>query len=113
MIQRHTAMPRHPRDFPCKQLWCETSACRLKLAPGQFLRVQISPGVAETASLVTPGGSIPLTECAAAILRLCDGTRTIPDILNRLVMNPAFPLEPNDARAFLRVACVLGWVVEC
>jgi hypothetical protein len=113
MAQRHTAMPRQPRYFPCKQLWCETSACRLKLAPGQFLRVKIGPGVAETASLVTPGGSVLLTKCAAALLRLCDGTRTIPDILNRLVMNPVFRLEANDARAFLRVACALGWVVEC
>ena len=86
---------------------------RLKLAPGQFIRNQPGAGRTATLTLVKPDGSIPLTASAAAILTLCDGTRTLHEIVEGATQGSVSALHLQEVRAFLRIACELGWVLEC
>ena len=65
-------------------------------------------------TLVGPDGVVPLNESAAAILALCDGTRTVRQIVARLMPGAAPGTHhPDDICNFLRIARELGWVLEC
>jgi pyrroloquinoline quinone biosynthesis protein D len=65
-------------------------------------------------TLVGPDGVVPLNESAAAILALCDGTRTVRQIVERLMPSPAPGAHyPDDICNFLRIARELGWVLGC
>jgi len=61
--------------------------------------------------LISPTGSVQLNESAAAILALCDGTRTREEIVARIVRAKDDRLA-DDVRAFLDAARRRGWIVE-
>ncbi len=62
--------------------------------------------------LVQPGGVVPLNESAAALLELCDGTRTFDEVVDAFVALPGNAGLAADARDFLEAARARGWVVE-
>lgn len=61
--------------------------------------------------LLTRAGRVRLNATAAAILALCDGSRTRAEIVTR-VAGTADPLLASDVRAFLEAARRSGWVLE-
>jgi len=61
--------------------------------------------------LISPTGSVQLNESAAAILALCDGTRTREELVARIVRAKDDRLA-DDVRAFLDAARRRGWIVE-
>lgn len=61
--------------------------------------------------LVTRAGRVRLNATAAAILALCDGSRTRAEIVAR-VAGSGDPSLAADVRAFLDVARRSGWIVE-
>lgn len=64
------------------------------------------------AVLVQPTGTIPLNASAAALLELCDGTRSFDEVVAQFVAQPGNSGLANDAREFLEAARQRGWVVE-
>ena len=54
-----------------------TQQCRIRLAPGRHVHAE-QPRDCHV--LLYPTGMVQLNECAAAILALCDGTRTREEI---------------------------------
>jgi pyrroloquinoline quinone biosynthesis protein D len=62
--------------------------------------------------LVQPGGTVPLNESAAALLELCDGTRSFDEVVDRFVALPGNANLGADARDFLEAARLRGWIVE-
>lgn len=60
---------------------------------------------------MTPAGPIPLNEAAAAILALCNGTRSRNDIVARMT-GSGDPTVAGDVRAFIAVARRSGWILE-
>ena len=62
--------------------------------------------------LVQPGGVIPLNESAAALLELCDGTRSFDEVVDQFVAHVGNPALAADARDFLEAARQRGWIVE-
>jgi hypothetical protein len=55
---------------------------------------------------------VQLNECAAAILALCDGTRTREEIIAHVLPRAREADLAVDVRAFLDVAHQRGWIVE-
>ncbi len=80
---------------------------RLQLAPGYRVRIDRR---ARSAVLVTPAGPVPLNDTAAAILSLCNGTRTRDEIVAQ-VSPGADPAVAGDVRAFIAVAGRSGWIL--
>jgi pyrroloquinoline quinone biosynthesis protein D len=81
---------------------------RVRLAPGWRLRL----GTAGKSSVLTSrAGPVQLNESAAAVLALCDGTRTREEIVAE---TPAArdPRLAEDVRAFLAAARRRGWIVD-
>ena len=74
-----------------------TTQNRIRLAPGREVHAE-KPRDCHV--LLYPTGMVQLNECAAAILALCDGTRTREADL------------AVDVRAFLDVARERGWIIE-
>jgi pyrroloquinoline quinone biosynthesis protein D len=62
--------------------------------------------------LVQPSGAIPLNETAAALLELCDGTRSLDEVIAQFVARAGNADLASDARDFLEAARQRGWVVE-
>jgi pyrroloquinoline quinone biosynthesis protein D len=62
--------------------------------------------------LVHPGGTAPLNDSAAALLELCDGTRSSDEVVDQFVAQPGNANLAADARDFLEAARLRGWVVE-
>jgi pyrroloquinoline quinone biosynthesis protein D len=62
--------------------------------------------------LVQPTGVVPLNESAAALLELCDGTRSFDEVVDQFVAQAGNPALAPDARDFLEAARLRGWVVE-
>jgi pyrroloquinoline quinone biosynthesis protein D len=60
--------------------------------------------------LLYPEGMVKLNASAGEILRRCDGTRSLADIVAEL--EQAFPTAPvaNEVPAFLRLAAEKGWI---
>jgi len=60
--------------------------------------------------LLYPEGMVKLNTSAAEILRRCDGTRSVSDILAEL--QKTFPAAPvaTEVPAFLRLAAEKGWI---
>jgi pyrroloquinoline quinone biosynthesis protein D len=81
---------------------------RIRLAPGH--QVQKDPG-RDGHVLASPTGSVQLNDTAAAILELCDGTRTREEIISRILRSRDDSLA-HDVRAFLDVARQRGWIAE-
>ena len=59
-----------------------TQQCRIRLAPGRHVQAE-KPRDCHV--LVYPAGMVQLNECAAAILALCDGTRTREEIIQHIL----------------------------
>lgn len=86
----------------------------------QPLRVRLAPGVhldggggePDTPVLICPTGNVQLNGGAAAILRLCDGSRTRDDIVGAIVRVSPSRAIAADVSDFLNVAKVSGWIVE-
>ena len=62
--------------------------------------------------LVHPGGSVQLNASAAALLELCDGTRSFDEVIAQFVAHPGNADLGADAQEFLEAARQRGWIVE-
>ncbi len=62
--------------------------------------------------LVQPSGTVALNESAAALLELCDGTRSFDEVVERFIAQPGNAGLAPDARDFLEAARQRGWIVE-
>lgn len=81
--------------------------------------VMLAPGVRVTrrrlqshAVLQSTAGSAQLNEPAAAILELCDGSRTRDQLIVEAVLRSSGTLRTSDVVAFLDASRARGWVVE-
>jgi pyrroloquinoline quinone biosynthesis protein D len=81
---------------------------KVRLAPGCQLRKD--PG-GDGHLLSSPAGTVQLNESAAAILALCDGTRTRDEIVARILRSQDDQLAA-DVKAFLDAARRRRWIVE-
>jgi pyrroloquinoline quinone biosynthesis protein D len=61
---------------------------------------------------VEPAGTVPLNDSAAALLELCDGTRSFDEVVAQFVAQPGNTGLGPDAVDFLEAARQRGWVVE-
>jgi pyrroloquinoline quinone biosynthesis protein D len=83
----------------------------------KFVAIQLAPdvrlrdGANRTSVLISPHGEVQLNERAAAILRLCDGSRDRDTIVAELVRSSATPTRPEDVDEFLDAATARGWIV--
>lgn len=80
---------------------------RPRLVPGIVLR---RDRARDTDVLLMPERVVVLHGRAAAVLKLCDGTRTVPDIVG--VLSSRFPQAPvgDDVRVFLDRTRKEGWI---
>ena len=62
--------------------------------------------------LVHPTGTVQLNASAAALLELCDGTRSFDEVVDYFIAQPGNADLANDAREFLEAARQRGWIVE-
>jgi len=81
---------------------------KVRLAPGHRLQ---KDAAGRGHILVSPKGSVQLNESAAAILALCDGSRTREGIAARILRSKNDSLA-DDVREFLDAARRRGWIVE-
>ena len=81
---------------------------RVCLAPGNRL-----DGSREgDASLVCPEGNVQLNRIAAAILRLCDGSRDRAQIVSEILRDTRNQARPADIEEFLDAAAARRWIGE-
>jgi pyrroloquinoline quinone biosynthesis protein D len=87
---------------------------RNRLETGRQVRVEWRSAGSASAQpvLVQPGGTVPLNESAAALLELCDGTRSYDEVVEQFVAQPGNEGLAADAQDFLEAARQRGWVVE-
>jgi pyrroloquinoline quinone biosynthesis protein D len=55
---------------------------------------------------------VPLNESAAALLELCDGTRSFDEVVAQFAAQAGNADLAADAREFLEAARQRGWIVE-
>jgi len=60
--------------------------------------------------ILYPEGMVELNESSAEILKLCDGTRNIAQIISDLEQKFSTSGLTNDITAFLKVALQNGWI---
>ncbi|MFI3223397.1 MAG: pyrroloquinoline quinone biosynthesis peptide chaperone PqqD [Methylococcaceae bacterium] len=60
--------------------------------------------------ILYPEGMVELNQSSAEILKLCDGTRTVAQIVSDLEQKFATAGLTNDVTAFLEVAIQNGWI---
>lgn len=60
--------------------------------------------------ILYPEGMVELNQSSAEILKLCDGTRILSEIVSELEQKFATPGLTNDITAFLEVALQNGWI---
>ena len=60
--------------------------------------------------ILYPEGMVELNQSSAEILKLCDGVRTLPQIVAELEQKFATTGLTNDVSAFLEVALNNGWI---
>jgi pyrroloquinoline quinone biosynthesis protein D len=82
----------------------------VRLAPG----IHLDGGQAkdEVPVLVCPGGRVQLNRIAAAILRLCDGSRDRDDVVAEVVRRSHRQTRAVEIIEFLDVARARGWIDE-
>lgn len=87
---------------------------RNRLETGRQVRVEWRRAGTAPAQpvLVQPAGAVPINESAAALLELCDGTRSFDEVVDQFVAQPGNESLAPDARDFLVAARQRGWVVE-
>lgn len=81
----------------------------LRLAPGIRLDGGDDDGVLV---LVGPNGTVQLNRIAAAILRLCDGSRDRENLVTEVLRNSHSRTRAVEIIEFLDVACARGWIDE-
>ncbi len=81
------------------------------LLPGARVECLSGPGSAGLHVLQLPAGSVPLSEGAAAILRLCNGRRRRAEIQLQL-QALGYPQSSPFLESFLDAARHRNWVVE-
>jgi pyrroloquinoline quinone biosynthesis protein D len=79
-----------------------------RLAPGRQTRVEWR---ADRPVLVQPTGIVQLNDSAAAILELCDGTRTPDEVIAEFLAQPGRAELAEDVREFIDAALQRGWIV--
>ena len=62
--------------------------------------------------LVCPAGKVQLNRTAAAILRLCDGSRNREDLVAEVVRSSPDRTRAVEIIEFLEVAQTRGWIDE-
>jgi len=62
--------------------------------------------------ILYPEGMVELNQSSAEILKCCDGTRTLDQIVNELELKFATTGLRNDITAFLEVALKNGWIQQ-
>jgi pyrroloquinoline quinone biosynthesis protein D len=62
--------------------------------------------------ILYPEGMVELNQSSAEILKLCDGTRKLADIVNELETKFETSNLTNDVSAFLAVALENGWITQ-
>ena len=87
---------------------------RNRLERGRQVRVEWRSAGSASAQpvLVLPSGTVPLNESAAALLELCDGTRSFDEVVAQFVARSGNNVLAADAHDFLEAARLRGWVVE-
>ncbi len=80
-----------------------------RLAPGRQVRVEWRE---DRPVLVAPSGTVQLNDSAAAILELCDGTRTLDEVVNEFLAQPGRQELADDVRDFIAAALSRGWIVQ-
>ena len=60
--------------------------------------------------ILYPEGMVELNQSSAEILKLCDGTRTLAQIVSDLEAAFSTSVLTNDITAFLEVALQNGWI---
>lgn len=81
----------------------------VRLAPGVRLDGEEKDGVLV---LVCPTGKVQLNRMAAAILRLCDGSRDRKDVVAEVVRRSQPHTRAEEITEFLDVARARGWIDE-
>ena len=80
-----------------------------RLAPGRQARVEWRN---DRPVLVQPTGTVQLNESAAAILELCDGSRTPDEVVAEFLAQPGRQELTDDVREFIDAALSRGWIVS-
>lgn len=62
--------------------------------------------------ILYPEGMVELNQSSAEILKLCNGTRNLAQIINDLELKFATTGLKNDITAFLEVALKNGWIQQ-
>ena len=60
--------------------------------------------------ILYPEGMVELNQSSAEILKLCDGTRNLAQIVGELEQKFATAGLTNDVTAFMEVAVQNGWI---
>jgi pyrroloquinoline quinone biosynthesis protein D len=81
----------------------------MRLAAGMHLRDEQADGTRLV--LVCPEGNVQLNETAAAILRLCDGSRHREEIV-AAVLSAGGQAQRTEIIEFLDAALARGWIHE-
>jgi pyrroloquinoline quinone biosynthesis protein D len=82
----------------------------VRLAPG--MRLDGGQEKDEVLVLMCPGGKVQLNRIAAAILRLCDGSRNREDVVAEVVRRSHQQTRAVEIIEFLDVARARGWIEE-
>ena len=80
------------------------------LAPG--IRLDGRAEDDSTLVLVCPEGNVQLNRIAAAILRLCDGSRDRLQIVNEILRDTSSQARSADIEEFLNAAAARRWIDE-
>ena len=62
--------------------------------------------------ILYPEGMVELNQSSAEILKLCDGTRNLAQIVNELEQKFSTSGLTNDINAFLEIALQNGWITQ-
>lgn len=80
-----------------------------RLAPGRQARLEWRE---DRPVLVQPGGTVQLNDSAAAILELCDGTRTVDEVIAEFLGQPGWHELESDVRDFIDAALQRAWIIQ-
>lgn len=88
----------------------KTIAYGVQLAAG--VRLVAAGSKQKVAMLICADGKVQLNDGAVAILRLCDGSRTLHQIVTEAAQHSPDGALAADISAFLDAARARGWIVE-
>ena len=88
------------------------SAPRGHICLASGIRLNGSGEAGATLVLVCPEGNVQLNRIAAAILRLCDGSRDRRQIVAEILRDTSNQARPADIDEFLDAAAARRWIDE-